>query len=279
MFKVLSSLPVVASAAVVDCSGNNACKPGSPGDNCPKWCSGKAGPVGKFQGAEKGQYYCDDSMISGFGAAHWCLNNDGTDTKFNSPAKGCAWLGFKDPEDASRKQGEPTAAQKKAGITSLGFAHSRDQSKARCGQCYVAVSSDGTNTEVQLVMGVDQNGNGTWPASGIFDWADWDFMSRTTGDWRTDSPYGKLFKNGCGGDINCNSSSRKPKQEKDAGQFIAVYVSDIVDCTNPVFDLSELDVPTSVQSSSTPEPVSSREPTKSTSAPVSSSESKSLRTA
>jgi hypothetical protein len=245
MKAVITSSAVVAASSVVDCSGNNACKPGSSGDACPKWCTGKAGPVGKFSDAPKGQYYCDADMISGYGAQHWCLNDDGTDTKFNSPAKGCAWLGFQDPEDASRQQGQPTAAQKKAGITSLGFAHSRDQSKARCGQCYVAVSSDGTNTEVQLVMGVDQNVN--WPTSGIFDWADWDFMSSAP-SWRTDSPYGKLFKNGCGGDINCDGQSRKPTQTgADAGQYISIYVSDVVDCNNPVFDLSALGVPTTAE--------------------------------
>jgi hypothetical protein len=231
----------VDADAIVSCSGSNMCKPGETGAQCPDWCTGKAGPVGQFKGAEKGQYYCDDSMINGFGAQHWCLNNDSTHTQFNTPAKGCAWMGFKDSATPDRKLGEPTAAQMAAGITSLGFAHSRDQAKNLCGQCFLAVTSDGTNTEVQLVMGVDQNGNGTWPGSAIFDWADYDFM-HSGPSFGNDSPYGKLFKNGCGSDINCNSPSKKPSQQKDAGQFISVYISGIVDCNNPKVDLSGLPV-------------------------------------
>merc|ERR1712034_212923 len=91
----------------------------------------------------------------------------------------------------------------------------------------------------------DQNGNGTWPDSGIHDWADWDFMGSAP-NWRTDSPYGKLFKNGCGGDVNCQGPKRKPSQTKDAGVYIAVYLSDVVDCTNPVFDLAALNLPTQI---------------------------------
>jgi len=225
MFRTLSLAAYATADAIVECSAageaaTTGCTKGAAG--CPKWCIAKAGPVGKFAGAPNGQYNCD--IADSFGA-HWCLNGQAGGQEFNSPAKGCSWL----------KAGV-TEKQKQRGVSSLAFAHSRNQGKATCGQCFIAAVNRGTHSEVQLVMGVDQNV--TWPDTSIYDWSDHNFM----GHWPTgnDSAYGKLADVACdkvSGNFGGNCNPTHPSQKTDVGVAVSIYVSNVVDCNDPDFEL------------------------------------------
>lgn len=195
-------------------------------DNWKDWCIGKVGPVGL------GQYNPEASAAV---IDHW----------------GCVAAKATAPQWFEKGV---TAAQKAAGVTSLGLAHSlantgNNAHAITCNQCYIAAVEGKNGREIQLVRGVDHHTH--WPETGIYDWADWNWVANPTVPATAPvianqvSPYWTLIEGACGVNSpawSCPTglSSQSPPQNNDTTMHLNVFLSGIVDCDNPQFDLSKI---------------------------------------